>query len=132
MPIKTIFPTSFYACVSREDIVTNDLTDHEFRLYCYYRSHSTQYGISIPKTAKALQKSVKTIRELNKKLIAKGYLAIRGNRDPVYHVGVDEVEMAYKKHKEYFKYKKERNTKHSELMKEKSKFKSKDEADISP
>ena len=71
MPVERINPLPYYAMVHQDDICTDNLTDCEFRVYTYYRSQSktNMYHLSATTVAKNLNKSKRTIEEVNKSLI---------------------------------------------------------------
>jgi len=108
MALKRINPSSLYAQVSVEDILTEDLTDPEFRLYTFYRSCTPTHTMSAKETAKKLDKDPRTITRLNKSLIQKGYLLITGNSNPTYHIGTDIVEIVREEQKQYLKNREQR------------------------
>lgn len=95
--------------ISTDDIMAEDLTDGEFRVYTYYRSQSPNHKISASKTAAALHRSQRSIQETNKSLIQKGYLLIKGQTNPTYFIGIDAVEQGYSENKKYFDEKKRKN-----------------------
>ena len=109
----------YFAQVLNTDILNVDLTDGEFRVYVYYLSHHSSFVPSLSKTTVHFKgiKTERTIEEINKSLIKKGYLSIVQKKEFHYFVGSSKVQQSYIEYKEYFEKKAKRSKTQSERMK---------------